>query len=151
TAGTAIAGSYDASAETLTLAGSDTFAHYAQVLDTVTFVTASDNPADFGSAPTRTVTWTLNDGAASSPTSTVTTTVGITAINDPATVSNVAASAGYTEQAAPVTLSGGLSVFDPDNVNFAVATVKITGGTFAGDGDVLAADTTGTNLTASYN
>ena len=67
-AGTSITASYNCATETLTLTGSDTLAHYQQVLDSVTFVTPSDNPDDYGSAPTRTVTWTLNDGAASNAT-----------------------------------------------------------------------------------
>src|SRR5262249_48222681 len=134
TAGTAITASYDSATETLTLTGSDTVAHYQQVLDSVTFVTASDNPTDFGSAPTRTITGMLNDGSASSPTGTVTTTVGITAINDAPTLASVAPSAAWTEKGAAVTLAGAASVTDLDNVNLANATVKIVGGTFAGDG-----------------
>src|SRR5262249_13376157 len=150
TAGTSITASYDSTTETLTLTGSDTFAHYAQVLDTVTFVTASHNPDDFGSAPTRTIAWTLNDGSASSPTSTRTTTVGITAINDAPTLSSIAPSASYTENTAAVTLSGNASVADVDNLKLANATVKVVGGTFAGDGDVLSAIAVG-NITVQYN
>jgi lipopolysaccharide export system protein LptA len=150
-AGTSITASYDSTTETLTLTGSDTLAHYQQVLDTVTFVTASDNPDDFGSAPTRTITWALNDGAASNAIGTVTTTVGITAANDAPTLSAVAASATFTEKGAAVTLSGAAAVTDPDNLNLASATVAITGGTFAGDGDVLAVNVGGTSITASYN
>ena len=48
-------------------------------------------------------------------------------------------------------LSGALTVADPDSLNLTNATVKITGGTFAGDGDVLAANVSGTSITASYN
>ena len=150
TAGTSISASYNAATETLTLTGFDTFADYAQVLDSVTFVTASDNPDDFGSAPTRTIAWTLNDGSASSPTSTVSTTVSITAINDAPTLSSIATSATFTEKGAAVTLSGNASVADVDNLNLASATVKITGGAFTGDGDVLAATAVG-NVTVSYN
>src|SRR5262249_55274127 len=53
TAGTSITASYDSTTETLTLTGTDTFAHYAQVLDTVTFITATDNPTNYGSGPAR--------------------------------------------------------------------------------------------------
>jgi lipopolysaccharide export system protein LptA len=145
--GTAITASYNAATETLTLSGADTLAHYSQVLDSVTFSTPSDNPDDYGSAPTRTVTWTVNDGSAATS---ATTTVSITAVNDPPTVS-AATSAGYTEQAAATTLSGALAVSDPDSLTLAGATVAIAGGTFAGDGDVLAANVSGTAITASYN
>ena len=147
TAGTSITASYNAATETLTLTGSDTFAHYQQVLDWVTFVTASENPDDFGSAPTRTVTWTLNDGGAASS---VTTAVSITAANDAPTLSGTT-NASFTENGPPVTLSRSASVADPDSQTLAGATVALTGGTFAGDGDVLAANTAGTAITASYN
>src|SRR5262249_46512862 len=85
-AGTSITALYNAATETLVLSGSDTLAHYQQVLDSVTFVTASDNPTNFGVNPTRTVTWTLNDGSASNATTSVTTTVSVTAVNDPPTL-----------------------------------------------------------------
>src|SRR5262249_27608023 len=141
--------------ETLTLTGSDTLAHYQSVLDKVTFSAAGDNPTDFGSDPTRTVTWTLTDpsGTANggSDTSTSTSTINVIAVNDPPTLANVAASAQYTEDGPFTTLSGAVTVTDPDNLNLFSATVKITGGTFAGDGDVLAANVAGTNLTANYN
>jgi hypothetical protein len=141
--------SYNSSTETLTLTGSDTLANYQQVLDTVIF-NAGENPTNFGSNPTRTVTWTLNDGSASNATTSVTTTVSITPINDAPTLTG-AGNASFTEKGSAVTLSGTASVSDPDNVNLANATVKITGGTFANDGDVLAFSTTGTSITASYN
>jgi lipopolysaccharide export system protein LptA len=143
---------YNAATETLTLTGSDTLAHYQQVLDTVTFNNGSTNPTNFGSNPTRTVVWTLNDGSASNSSSTpVTETISLTGINAPPTLSNVATSANYTEEGAAATLSGSVSVSDPDDTKLSSATVKITGGTFAGDADLLAASTTGTSITASYN
>src|SRR5262249_38199693 len=74
TAGTSITASYNSAAQTLLLSGSDTLAHYQQVIDSITFATPSDNPDNFGSNPTRTVTWTLNDGAPSNNLSTVQTT-----------------------------------------------------------------------------
>jgi hypothetical protein len=151
TTGTSITASYSSTSETLTLTGSDTLAHYAQVLDTVTFATPSSNPDDYGSAPTRTVTWVLNDGSGSSNLSaSATTTVNVTAINNPPTLAGSAASASFTE-GNTLTLSPSISVSDVDNLRLANATVAITGGTFAGDGDVLAATTTGTSITASYN
>jgi lipopolysaccharide export system protein LptA len=152
TTGTAITASYDPTTETLTLSGSDTLADYRQVLQSVSFVTASDNPTNYGSAATRTITWVANDGSGSNNLSTTQTeTLSITATNDAPTLSSVATAAAFTEKATAVTLAGAGSVSDPDNLNLASATVKITGGTFAGDGDVLAATTTGTSITASYN
>jgi lipopolysaccharide export system protein LptA len=154
TTGTSIIASYNSTTETLTLSGTDTLAHYQQVLDSVTF-SAGENPTDFGSDPTRAVTWVLTDpsgtAAGGSNSTTMTSTVNVTEVNDAPTLSNVAASAQYTEEGAFTTLSGAVTVTDPDDVDLSSATVKITGGTFAGDGDVLAATTTGTNITAAYN
>jgi autotransporter passenger strand-loop-strand repeat protein len=150
TTGTAISASYDSSTETLKLTGTDTLADYRAVLDSVTF-SAGENPTDFGSKPTRTVTWVLNDGAGSSNTSAAaTTTVTVTNVNDPPTLSNVATSLSYTELAPASALSPSVTVTDPDNLNLASATVAITGGTFVGDGDALAATAAG-NVTVSYD
>ncbi|HEY2134635.1 MAG TPA: DUF4347 domain-containing protein [Xanthobacteraceae bacterium] len=150
TAGTSVTASYNSASETLTLSGSDTLAHYQQVLDSVAFSSAL-NPDDYGSALTRTITWTLNDGSASNATDTVINLVSVTAVNNPPTLSNVAPSASYTERNAAVTLAGGLAVTDPDSLKLVGGTVAITGGTFALDGDSLAVTTTGTNITASYD
>src|SRR5262249_39677568 len=130
----------------------DTLAHYQSVLDTVTFASGPENPNNFGSNPTRTVTWTLNDGSSSNNLSTpVTETVSITNVNDAPTLSNVASVAAVAFAGQTITVSPSISVTDPDNLKLTNATVKITGGTFAGDGDVLAATTTGTGISASYN
>src|SRR6202035_2809044 len=150
TSGTSITASYNSTNETLILSGSDTLADYKSVLDTVTFNDTSLNPTSFGSDPTRTVTWVLNDGSASNATGSATTTISITAVNDPPTLSNVATGAHFTQGAGAVVLSNAASVSDPDNLNLVGATVSITTGTFTGDGDVLAAPATG-NITVSYN
>src|SRR5207244_776529 len=76
--------------------------------------------------------------------------INITNINDAPTLANVPTSANYTENAAAVTLASTASVSDPDNLNLVNATVKITGGTFASDGDVLAATAVG-SVTVNYN
>src|SRR5262249_23642317 len=90
TSGTSITASYDAVTETLTLSGVDTLAHYQSVLDSVTFSDASDNPTNYGSNPTRTVTWVVDDGAASNNLSTPqTTTLNVTAVNDAPTLAGV--------------------------------------------------------------
>jgi len=147
-AGTGISASYDAANEVLTLTSIDTLAHYQQVLESVTFTTASDNPTEFGADPTRTVTWTVNDGTTTGTTSSI---LSITAVNDPPTLTNTAPSVSFVENAGPVVLSSNVTVSDPDNLNLASATVSITGGTFANDGDVLAVNTGGTSITASYD
>jgi VCBS repeat-containing protein len=65
TAGTNITAAYNSATGLLTLTGSDTLAHYQQVLRTVTFSSTSDNPTDVGGYPTRTVNWQVNDGSVS--------------------------------------------------------------------------------------
>src|SRR5262249_1365564 len=96
--------------------------------------------------------WVVNDGSGSFNLSTVQTeTIAITAVNDAPTLSNVAASANFTEGGGAVTLSSAASVSDPDNATLVGATVSITAGAFAADGDILFANVAGTNITASYN
>ncbi len=143
--------SYNSTTETLTLTGSDTLADYRAVLDGITFSSSSSNPTNYGSDPTRTVTWTLNDGSASNATGTATTTVSIAAVNNAPTLSNVATGAQFTQGHGAVVLSSAASVSDPDNLELTGATVSITTGKLTGDGDVLAANTAGTSITASYN
>jgi len=79
--------------------------------------------------------------------------VVLTALNDAPALANVDATAGYTENAAPVTLDTAplIAVSDPDSTTLAGATVHIAAGTFVGDGDVLAANTAGTSITAVYD
>jgi probable HAF family extracellular repeat protein len=149
TTGTNITASYDNTTETLTLSGSDTLAHYSQVLDAVTF-TAGENPTNYGSNPTRTVTWTVNDGQASNNSSSATSTVSVTAVNDPPVLSGLT-NASFNGGGAPVILAGNLTVSDPDDLDLASATVQITGGTFTNDADVLNALTTNTSITANYD
>src|SRR5262249_59370948 len=129
----------------------DTLADFQSVLDTVTFdEAASDNPTDFGSKPSRTVVWTVNDGATTNSTGSATSTIDITAVNDAPTFSNVATRAQITENRGAVVLSNLASVSDPDNLGLVGATVSVATGTFAGDGDVLSATPVG-NITVSYN
>ena len=157
TAGTAITASYNSTTERLTLTGTDTVAHYQQVLDSVEYNNTGENPGNYGSDPTRVVTWTLNDGAASNNIGTSTETIDITTVNQPPTLSNVATSAQFTEGGLFIALSPSVTVSDPDGLDLASATIAIVGGTFAGDGDVLAPTNeviteNGNNfITASYD
>ena len=148
TAGTGITASYNAASGVLTLTGNDTLAHYQQVLDSVTYVSTSDNPTNFGTQTSRTISWVINDGTLNNGT-TQTTTLSIVASDNAPVLSNVAASASYSENAAPLTLSPAAAVSDVDNQTLQSATVSISSGLFTGD--VLAATTAGTGITASYN
>ena len=51
--------------------------------------------------------------------------------------------ASYTALSTPVQLSPNLTLTDSSSLTMVSATVQISGGTFAGDGDVLVTDTTG--------
>ena len=77
TAGTSITASYNAASGVLTLTGNDTLAHYQQVLDSVTYASTSDNPTNFGTDTSRTISWVVNDGTLNSS-ATQTTTLSIT-------------------------------------------------------------------------
>ena len=147
TTGTSITASYAASTGVLSLTGSDTLAHYQQVLDSVSYTTSSQNPTNFGADASRTVSWVVNDGTLSSATQT--TTVNITAVDNAPALSNVAASASYAALGSPTTLSPAATVSDVDNQNLASATVSVTSGFLTGD--TLAATTTGTSIAAAYS
>src|SRR5262249_38250821 len=74
-AGTSITASYNAATGVLTLTGNDTLAHYTQVLDSITYSSTSANPTNFGTDPTRTISWVVNDGTLNSAPQTTTVTI----------------------------------------------------------------------------
>jgi autotransporter-associated beta strand protein len=61
------------------------------------------------------------------------------------------ASAAWTEGAAPATVSPHLTITDSGHSTLVSATVAITSGAFAGDGDVLGFNTSGTSISGSYS
>src|SRR5262249_10962183 len=63
--------------ETLTLTGPDTLAHYNQVLKSVTYKSTSADPTDGGADPTRTLTWTVDDGNSANHLATATQTLTV--------------------------------------------------------------------------
>src|SRR4029078_7416220 len=146
TTGTSIVADYNATTGVLTLTGSDNIPHYNQVLDGITFASSSDNPTNFGTDTSRTISWTVNDGALDSNTGS--TTINVTAVNDAPVIAGAGNTTGSTEKAAGVTIDAGLTASDVDNQNLASAKVSI-GNFFAGD--QLSADTTGTSIVADYN
>jgi VCBS repeat-containing protein len=100
-----------------------------------------------GQAVSDIFTYEVSD--ASGATSTATLTIAVTGANDSPVLADVAANASYTEDAAATVLSSGLTVTDVDNSNLASAKVSISNGFITGD--MLAANTAGTSITASYN
>jgi VCBS repeat-containing protein len=120
---------WNAAQHTLVLSGASSLANYQALLQSVEFLSASDNPTNFNADPTRTLNWTVSDGTT---TTTETTTLNIVAANDPPQVT-VAASAAYTENGAPLAISPAATVTDVDDVNLIVGDVRIVSGGFAGD------------------
>jgi hypothetical protein len=118
--GTSISYSYDNATEKLMLSGYDTLADYQSALSFVQYFTTGDNPTNYGSNNTRTVTWQVNDGAAGDPSGTPnaattnlrTTTINIDAVND-APVNHLPGSnpSGNEDTAIAIT---GLSISDVD-------------------------------------
>jgi hypothetical protein len=155
-AGTNIKASYVPATGVLTLTGSDTLAHYQQVLDSVTYSSTSANPTDFNTDPGRTISWVVNDGTL--PSATATTTVSITAVDTPPVVTDTTGATTWTEASGlgpnpAVVIDSRLTVSDADNTTLASATVSITN--FVSGEDVLAFTNTSSstygNVSAGYN
>ncbi|MCU1500124.1 MAG: hypothetical protein JWM47_4077, partial [Acidimicrobiales bacterium] len=154
TTGTAITSSYDAATGVLTLSGLDSAVDYQHVLASITFASSSDNPSNFGTQPTRSITWSLTDLDQTSPahanaTGTEATTIAITAINDApvATAGNILnfnANAGQ-----PITIDAGISVHDVDSLTLSGASVTIAGGFEAANDGLGFVNQNG--ITGSYN
>jgi hypothetical protein len=60
----------------LVLTGTDTFANYQTVLNSVQYTSTSENPTNYGADTSRTITWSVTDGVLNNPTS-ITTTVAV--------------------------------------------------------------------------
>ncbi len=86
-----ITGNWNAGTGVLTLSGSATLVSYQAALRSVSYVNTSDNP----STATRTVSFVVNDGAASS--NTATRNIDVAAVNDAPTAINLSAAQTYTE------------------------------------------------------
>ena len=127
-----ISGSWNAGTGvmTLTSAGSTaTTAQWQSALQSVSYSNTSDNP----SALVRTVSYTVNDGAANS--NTVSSTVNVTPVND-APVLATGSMLNYTENDPATAIDTLITVNDVDNATLASATVAITGNYTSGE-DVL--------------
>ena len=73
-----IAGSYNAATGVLTLSGAASVGAYQAALASVTYSSTSGSPTDFGASPSRTFSWTANDGILDS--AAATSTLAITAV-----------------------------------------------------------------------
>ncbi|NJO74750.1 MAG: tandem-95 repeat protein [Leptolyngbyaceae cyanobacterium RM1_406_9] len=133
----------------LTFNGNATTTLVNSALQQITYRNTSEDP------PTSVaIAYTLNDGntgaqgSGGALTATGTVTVNITPINDAAVV-GAGATLAYTENQTGRVIDNTVTMSDVDDTQIASATVTISSGFTAGD--VLAAVTTGTNITASYN
>jgi len=125
TAGTGIAASYDATTGILTLSGTDTLAHYAEVLDSVTYASTAADPTNGGADTSRTISWQVGDGV--SPSNIATSTVGI--VKGSATVAAGSMLEISTPSNQMVTFSGDTGELKLDNpAAFGGHIVGFTGG-----------------------
>ena len=113
----------------LVFSGASSVANYQALLQQVQFQSSSDNPTDFSHSPQRTLTWAVTDSAS---VTTATTTINIVAVND-APQETVAATAAYTENSSPVTISPAATASDVDNTDLIYGEVRIVAGGFDGD------------------
>jgi hypothetical protein len=120
TTGTNITASYTASTGVLALSGTDTFAHYQTVLNSVKFGSASENPTNYGTDNSRTISWSVSDGLLSSVQQT--STVTVVGVNDPPV--NAVPGAQVVNEDTNLSITG-LSISDPD-ANPATASMTTT-------------------------
>ena len=110
-----ITGVYNAGTGVMTLTsagGTATLAQWQAALQSISYSNSSDNP----SVAARTVSYTVNDGAASS--NTITSTINVTAVNDAPTATNSSAAETYIEDT-PLNLID-IVVSDVDSPNLTV-------------------------------
>ena len=110
------------SAGVLTLTGMASAATYQTAIDSITFSTSN-----ISSTAARTLSYTVNDGTASS--STATSTVDV---NFPPNVT-AGAAASFTAGGSPVAVDPALSIADPSSSSMTGATVTIAAGFLPGD------------------
>lgn len=141
--------SYNVSTGVLTLSGSASVATYQSALRSVTFTTASEDPTI--NSPTRTLTWKATDSSGlvgNASTSTLT----IKPLADAPAIANQPATWTYTEDDGARIIAPTLTLSDADDSQLSSATVTVSGNGYQADGlETLAAVTTGTGITASFD
>ncbi|ASL48393.1 hypothetical protein bAD24_III13410 [Burkholderia sp. AD24] len=150
-----ITASYNASTGVMTLtsaSGTATLAQWQSALQSITYTDTAVTPNN----ATRTISFTVNDGAQGSAVATRTVTVADTDQTPILTTTggSTAFTAGDNTASTPVAIDGGITVSDLDNTTFTSATVAITGNLHSGE-DVLGFANTNSalfgNISASYN
>ncbi len=114
TSGAGINGTYNSATGVLTLTGAASLALYRAALRSITFSNATnDEPTAGGTAPTREISFEVDDGRPSNNVSaTMTTTIDVTTINDVPVAG--ADNTSITEDASPNTVSGNVLANDSD-------------------------------------
>ncbi len=156
TSGTSISASYDSVTGILSLTGTDTVAHYQQVLRSVTYNNISDTPDETA----RVIQFVANDGMDDS--NVATATVSVTAANDAPVLdldaddSSGQAGADYAvafiEGLGPVNVTDSdATLIDVDDASLVSITVTHTNRLDPPSKESLSADTSGTSLTAIWD
>lgn len=141
--------SYNASTGVLTLSGTASVATYQAALRSVTFVTASEDPTV--NATTRTLEWRATDSA-NLTSAASTSTLSVTPTADAPVLNGVPATWGYVEDDGTRVVAPTLLLSDVDDTHLSGATMTISGTGYLNDGfELLAAVTTGTSITASFD
>ena len=140
----------------ITFNANATSALASSVARQITYQNSSDGPP-----PSVQIGYTVSDGNAGSQgvgltpgTGNGSITVGITPVNDAPVLSGLTPNVIVPPAGGPKKLSPGAIVSDLDSATLTSATVRVSDGNFAADGDVLAVAAgalTGTNITATYN
>ncbi|TMJ01411.1 MAG: hypothetical protein E6G97_16135 [Alphaproteobacteria bacterium] len=125
----------------LVLTGTDTFANYQTVLNSVQYTSTSENPTNYGADTSRTITWSVTDGVLSNPTP-ITTTVAVAGTNDAPANTVGGAQAVNEDTSLAFTAGNTISVADADNQSLSVTVSALHGGVTLGSV---------TNLTVSGN
>lgn len=144
-----IVGNYVAGTGTLSLSGVASLSTYQTALRSVTYSFSPGNgdPTNGGSATSRTISWTVNDGSALSSVATSSLNVIHVAptINTSGTVTF---GTGHPNPALDPTLT----VTAPNSFGLLHgATITIGGGNFVGENDILTANIAGTSISFFYN
>ncbi|WP_243655779.1 RHS repeat-associated core domain-containing protein [Roseateles saccharophilus] len=147
TAGTAITASYDPKAGVLTLSGAATVAAYQTVLDSVAFASSSQNPTAYGTDISRGLNWQVSAGTLSS--SVVASTINVVGVDQAPVISGAGNAVTFTQGGAAVAVGPAITLSDVDNLALSSARVSISAGLLPGD--LLAANTAGTTIAASYD
>ena len=131
----------------MSLTGADTLANYQAALQLVKYVNSSHNP----STATRTISFAVSDGLATS--TAVTRNITIQAVNDPPVVlTNATAALAYQPANGAVAIAPDITVTDPDNTTLAGASIQIISNYQRGK-DVLAFvnPISGSTITGSFD